>query len=75
MSTAVLKRLRDALWPTSSPLADTLFVSKLAAKEIENIMPGEVLTITLNGRKFAIVEREEFDLILERAGIRPKVTE
>lgn len=69
---ATLKRLRDALRPSKSPLATEMFVSKTTADEIERILPGEVLTVILHGRKFAIVEREEFDVILERAGMRCK---
>lgn len=68
---AAAKRVREPVepvWPAG------MFVSKTAAKEIEGILPGEVLTITLKGRKFAIIEREEFDLILDRAGMDSKLT-
>ena len=72
---ATLKRLRDALRPSKSPLANEMFVSKSTADELERIMPGEVLTVIVHDRKFAIVEREEFELILQRAGMQFKVQE
>jgi hypothetical protein len=66
---AAVKRYREP--PKPLPAAG-MFLSKTAAKEIEGVLPGEVLTITLSGRQFAIVEREEFDLILNRAGMAQK---
>jgi len=67
---ALLKRLRDAIWP--APLASQPFMSKGFADELERILPGEVLIIVIRGREFAIVEREEFDLVMRRAGMCTK---
>lgn len=66
---AAAKRYREPPKPLPVP---AMYISKTVSKEIEGILPGEVLTITLRGRQFAIVEREEFDLIMQRADMRPK---
>lgn len=63
---AALKRYREPPAPSTQP---SMYVSITAAKRIEGILPGEILTITLSGRQFAILEQEEFDLILDRAGM------
>lgn len=67
---ALLKRIRDAIWP--EPLARGKFMSKTFADDLEEIMPGEVTIIEVRGREFAIVEREEFELILQNAGMRTR---
>lgn len=70
----VLRRLREFLWPSPSApqLPEGLFISKALASDIEEIMPGETLVIVMKDRKFVILEQEEFDVILERAGMRHK---
>jgi hypothetical protein len=65
---ALLKRLRDAIWPRA--LAGEYFMSKAAADDIEGIMPGQVLVYTIRGREFVMLEREEFDTVLQQAGYR-----
>lgn len=63
---ALLKRIRDAIWPQT--LADGCFISKGMSREIESIMPGETMNITVKDRQFVILEREEFETILAKGG-------
>jgi len=63
---STLKRIRDAIWPQT--LTEGSFISKSLSREIQSIMPGETMNITVNGRQFVIVERDEFEVILAKGG-------
>lgn len=68
--TAWFKRLCDACRPKQQQ--DGHYMSKAQADELERIMPGEVLMMVVRGREFAIVEREEFEMLLTKAGFRSR---
>jgi hypothetical protein len=68
----LLKRIRVWVFGPPPLTGQEEFVSMAVADEIEQIMPGRALTYTLRGRKFAIIEREEFELLVRKAGYELK---
>lgn len=60
----------DYRWPkfNQQPSGEDFFVSKAMARDIEEIMPGETLNIIVKGRRFVILESEEFDVLIDKAG-------
>lgn len=66
------KQIRDAIFGPPLPSGSDLFMSKAVARDIESILPGQSLTITVKERQFVIVEREEFELIIRKAGYELK---
>lgn len=65
---ALLKRIRDAIWPEN--IAAQSGITRAFADDLEHILPGQMLVITVRGRRYAIVEEEEMDLVLKHGGFK-----
>lgn len=38
--------------------------------KIDALMPGQALCVTIKGRRYAIIEEDVFEIIMQRAGMR-----
>lgn len=63
----LLKRLFD---PREVQIEEPFTVSKNVVQQIEKLLPGDILILVVKQRKFCLVEADEFDALLERAGMK-----
>lgn len=62
-----MTRWLRALFPRRVPAG--LYISSDLRREFEILLPGQVLNLKVAGRTFSIIEAEELELIVDKAGL------
>lgn len=70
MSRVVKNLLKRLFGPSESPVTEPYIISKGVVQQIEKLLPGDILILVVKQRKFCLVEADEFDALLERAGMK-----
>jgi hypothetical protein len=71
------RRARRELTPVAKTISSGLFMSRALHQDLENIRPGAVEFISCNrtGSQWAILHRDDFEHILDVAGLKVQTRE